>query len=287
MVRLWTIKAKLLLAILMIVAMFAPLSQKRASASAPTKIDPARLVNASAGFGSALYVAPGGGVGCRKPTRDETAEMLARDLTQELHVDEDVRPMAQTGLRINLRMTPALDQNPAAKAALQRAAAEWEAQIRTPISIIVDVDFGTTFFGEPFPEGVAGLTNPQMLAALGQYLSAAGNLWLGSFTPREISLYKAVAPIALPTDQGDMENILGPTAQFRAIGFIDAVANPDQEPQSWGPPPSIGLNSNVDYDFDSSDGIDPGKTDFESVAVHELGHVLGFESAVGQLEVNP
>src|SRR5262249_57730226 len=47
-----------------------------------------------------------------------------------------------------------------------------------------------------------------------------------------------------------------------------------------------GLNSNVDYDFDSSDGIDPGKADFESVAVHELGHVLGFESAVGQLEVN-
>src|SRR5262249_43074554 len=72
-----------------------------------------------------------------------------------------------------------------------------------------------------------------------------------------------------------------------AIGMIDSIATPPAEPVLWGPPPAIGLNSNVEYDFDSSDGVDDGKTDFESLAAHEIGHVLGFESAVGQLEVNP
>jgi len=43
----------------------------------------------------------------------------------------------------------------------------------------------------------------------------------------------------------------------------------------------------MDFDFDASDGIDPAKYDFEAVVAHEIGHVLGFVSAVGQREINP
>ena len=40
--------------------------------------------------------------------------------------------------------------NPTAKAAFTAAAAKWEALIQNPITVVIDVDFGTTHFGEPF-----------------------------------------------------------------------------------------------------------------------------------------
>src|SRR5262249_38338865 len=46
-------------------------------------------------------------------------------------------------------------------------------------------------------------------------------------------------------------------------------------------------NSNFNFDFDPSDGIDSDKSDFEAVATHEIAHALGFTSRVGALELNP
>jgi hypothetical protein len=71
------------------------------------------------------------------------------------------------------------------------------------------------------------------------------------------------------------------------LGIIGPVADPASETASLGPPPSIGFNSAFQFDFDPSDGIDPGKTDFDAVAVHEMGHALGFGSNVGLRELNP
>jgi uncharacterized protein (TIGR03437 family) len=76
-----------------------------------------------------------------------------------------------------------------------------------------------------------------------------------------------------------------PSALFRALGFINPVADPSSEPQ-FQDPPSIGFNSAFDFDFDPSDGIDSNKIDFDSSAVHEIGHVLGFTSNVGVREEN-
>ncbi len=55
----------------------------------------------------------------------------------------------------------------------------------------------------------------------------------------------------------------------------------------FGPPPSIGFNSAFAYDFDPSEGIDADKVDFEAVAFHEIGHVLGFGSFMGDRELEP
>src|SRR5262249_10132715 len=55
----------------------------------------------------------------------------------------------------------------------------------------------------------------------------------------------------------------------------------------FGPPPSVGFNSAVPFDFDPSDGIDPDKIDFEASALHEIGHALGYDSQVGFNELAP
>jgi hypothetical protein len=63
-------------------------------------------------------------------------------------------------------------------------------------------------------------------------------------------------------------------ANAKALGLLGASASPDA---------TIRFNSNVPFDFDSSDGIPPGYYDFRTVAAHELGHMLGFITAVDQI----
>ncbi|MBX7103654.1 MAG: NF038122 family metalloprotease [Gemmataceae bacterium] len=53
-----------------------------------------------------------------------------------------------------------------------------------------------------------------------------------------------------------------------------------------------GLNGTINfstiqsYDFDRSNGINPGQVDFIGVAAHEIGHLLGFMSGVDPLDGN-
>lgn len=48
---------------------------------------------------------------------------------------------------------------------------------------------------------------------------------------------------------------------------------------------SISFNSNFSFDLDRSDGINAGEIDFVGVAVHEIGHALGFSSGVDSVDV--
>ena len=49
----------------------------------------------------------------------------------------------------------------------------------------------------------------------------------------------------------------------------------------------ITFNDSLLYDYDPSDGIDAGKIDFVAVALREIGHALGFVSAVDERDRNP
>lgn len=258
---------------------------------------PARALKASAarplidGLGDsaqacALYQSKGE-IGCRQASAAEVDYLRQSRRDQNLHSIAPYQTAQAGGLTIILRATSQLEAYPQAKAAFLKAAAIWESVIQTPITITIDVDFGTTWFGEDFPEGVVGFTNPQLL--LGDPLYP--NLWYHMLdtapTRKRYDLYLAMPSDHITTDLGDTQMVVAPSALFRVWGYIDSTANPDNEPVSWGSPPAIGFDSRVAYDFDPSDGIDADKVDFDAVASHEIGHVLGFISYVGQTEMNP
>jgi len=221
---------------------------------------------------------------CRDATRTEALQ-IRQSPRVPLKVfgenDGPVRANAKlfAGLNIILRGTAQLDANPQAKAAFERAAQIWEARIANPITVFVDVDFGTTRFGEAFPDGVIASADTDDLGGEDLYNSVRALLVARADTPAEQAIYNSLPTGSIPTDLGTTDNVLAPSILLRAISAIEATAPADDSA------PSIGFNSAFQYDFDPSNGISPGRKDFEGVVVHEIGHMLGFVSSVGNVEL--
>ena len=74
---------------------------------------------------------------------------------------------------------------------------------------------------------------------------------------------------------------------MRALGLLQPIADDAEQGGQIGPPPRIGFNSAFGFDFNPNDGITSTLTDFDAVAVHEMGHALGFDSLVGDREQTP
>ncbi|MGE0127490.1 MAG: NF038122 family metalloprotease [Blastocatellales bacterium] len=231
-----------------------------------------------------------GQIACRRATPEEAQAMAQRDPDQRLRAlrpaTDDLRQQ-QTGLKIILRGTAQLDNFPAAKDAFIRAAARWEAIIQTPITVVIDVDYGPTGFGQPFGQNTIASTRTQLLGSDTIYPAVRTALITRASSAQEASLYNALPSATVPTDIGSTAAMSAPSALLRALGFINAVADPQAEQQQFGSPPAIGFNSAFSFDFDSGNGIGPNKIDFESTAIHEIGHFLGFTSNVGIKEIDP
>src|SRR6267142_3198372 len=121
--------------------------------------EPASSSKVPAGDQFILYQNPDGEVVCREATQAERREMRSANpklLHQITHLQSNSylqsTPMGVNSLpahlTINLRGTAQLElpENQAAKAAFIRAAQTWENQILSPVTIYIDVDFGTTNF---------------------------------------------------------------------------------------------------------------------------------------------
>lgn len=197
-------------------------------------------------------------------TREERQEALR-------NTNLAAQPEGANGLTITLRGTAQLDGFPEAKNAFIRAAAQWEAQIRNPISIIVDVDYGPTRFGTPYPSGVLGSTGTSITSQ--SYSNVRTRLVSSAGSADETTLYNALPATSVNTDVGTVSSVRVPMPTARALGISAADGTSADA--------SIGFNSNFLFDFDPSNGIDSDKTDFDAVAVHEMGHALGFISNVG------
>ncbi len=244
------------------------------------------LLPFSDGDGFIVYASEDGDATCQDAANDDEKLLARGDLGNDLHQITPPRLLAADGLTITLRATQQLEGFPQAKAAFIRAAAAWEALIKNPLTIIMDVDFGTTRFGTAFPSGVLGATSSQALKDPTGYANVRSKLIAGATSDQERSLYNALPSGNLPTDLGTSQSVTAPSALWRAIGELPAVANPTTE-TDYGPLPAIGFNSTFTYDFDPSNGIDAGKMDFEAVCIHEIGHALGFTSIASTQSSTP
>ena len=239
-----------------------------------------------------LYAGPNGETLCRAATMNESRAFRnpsRNGLVQINHLEKEMSAESTSaGLQIVLLATPQLNQpeNAAAKNAFIAAAAKWESLIQDPLRIELEVDFGTEFFGTPFsgPTVIGATSSPQFFFA-NNYPVIRGNLI--SHAPvgsNERALAEALPQGTVPTDRGSVNTVLVTSPLLRALNGLPQDYEDDTQDID---PPRIGFNSAFGFDFDPTDGITGNRTDFDAVAVHEMGHALGFSSQVGDQELSP
>ena len=229
-----------------------------------------------------VYQDENGDMVCREATaaeRDELQKINPRNLRQINHLEDAGDAMALRSteenavdhLTIVLRATDQLKAIPGAEAAFIRAATQWENAVTSPITIYLDVDYGPKNFGQDFPSGVlASTSSPSFTQG---YTTVRNNLIAGANTPEKSNIYNLLPASSVPTDTGNATSVSVSASIGRAIGLLNPVAQPTDTAAR------IGFNSTPNYDFDRTDGL--SGTDFEAVAVHEMGHALGFTSRSG------
>lgn len=179
-------------------------------------------------------------------------------------------PLARRAAQITLNAGPGLLANQPALDTWNRAVAIWESVLDDNVAIVIDGDLAA------LDPGVLGATSS---AAFRSNYDSIRNQVVAD---RDVSDEGFV--VTLPTAV-QFNRILPPgftyagelsatKALLKAIGF-DMSSFP-------GADATITFSTGFapDFDYDASDGIAVGQFDFEAIVVHEIGHALGFTSAV-------
>ena len=181
-------------------------------------------------------------------------------------------PQHLSTFNIVIAPDPVLAANLPALAAFNRAANQWKAFISDPITVTVDASLAL------LGANILGSTSPVMLQS--GYNTVRNQLIADADSDDAIlsSLPTAAGfQAVLPAGRTLTGNTLASKANLKAAGF----PNLDLFGPSDG---SITFSSTFPFDFDRSDGITAGQFDFETIAAHEIGHLLGFFSAVDDID---
>ncbi len=169
------------------------------------------------------------------------------------------------------------------------AGAYWASQFRDPITINVALDFPA------LAVGTLGSTTTQSLSisyanvrtallfdqTSATDLVATANLPVGNSLS---FLTNKESNGALEIDANGTANntvLEVPRGNAKALGFsaVGILAPNDAVRDA-----TVSLSSNYSWDFDRSNGIAAGTYDFVGIAIHELGHTMGFSSGVDTVD---
>ena len=233
---------------------------------------------------------PDGTLGCDTATEAQAEAFRSADVAGgpiRLTPMPSLNRPGVSQFRIIIRATDQLLARPTALLAFRRAAARWERIIQSSVTTVIDLDYGPNRFNSgPFPANVLASANSAQQFASGTAGPAEMRAAIVArmADPALIALANAI-PVPTPTTFGGATSLgraIGGVISLQALGFRNAVIDPDPAVTPFGQVPNIGFNSAFSYDFNPNDGITPSLTDFEAVVVHEIGHTLGFTSAIGQ-----
>lgn len=193
-----------------------------------------------------------------------------------------------SALKIDLSFSGGFENRPPAVAAMNQAATAWERALSDPIVVEIDVreaffielPFGAdggafpTWYEETYPlirgSLVADTTSPDDELAI-QHLQPGPRL--------SFQTWDAVPNVVVNEGDDHINNwILLTRANLKALGIPIEDGDTDPDAEILWSPVSLGF-----FDYDRTDGIDA--RDFVSVAMHEIGHALGFSSGEDDYDI--
>ncbi len=166
---------------------------------------------------------------------------------------------------IHLINTGGVEAGSAAFIGFSAAASFWESVLGDNVTLNFNVGFNSAGFADNVLGQTSSSSNSKTQVA-----------WRAALIADSTTPLDAVATAHLATFTNANVN-LNTTVQ-KALGLYTGTANASDA--------SITFNSNQPFDFDTRDGFGTVASDFVAVAVHEMGHALGFVSAVASNSTN-
>ncbi len=181
---------------------------------------------------------------------------------------------SQAQLNIVINAGPTLAANTPALNAFQRAAAQWAARISNSVTVTINADLAA------LGQGIIGSANN---VTLQRPYNDIRNLLVASAAAEPddaiVGFLPTFAQLSAVLPAGKSLN--GSARLTKANAKVLGVPNLDQE---FGVADAqITFSTAFNFDFDNSNGVTAGTMDFETAAVHEIGHALGFISVVDNI----